>query len=716
MENDISYALEKGTILKSSKREYRIEEVLGAGGFGITYLVSSEIMVDNVPVITFFALKEHFLRKACERKDSKVCSTSNNASDVEKSKENFISEAKRLNKLSAAHNNIVRVNEYFSANDTAYYVMEYIDGISLRSLIKQNGGKPLQWEEAWRIMLPVAEAISYLHDNRLTHLDIKPDNIILDSKKGNRPVLIDFGLSKHYDRNGEPTSTIRVTGCSDGYSPIEQYVGLSSFSPKADVYALAATLLFLLTAQNPVIATEMKEEKIRESLEGKVPSYVLDNIVKALSRQQENRTPTVKDFIEGMYEPDAEHTTPKYDSNKTDDSVSTQSSTVKIDEPKIKPKIKLSRYKWILIGSLVIIVALVAYAFLLPDRESYEILSDGSKFYGILDEDNRPDGEGRLVAKSGKVYTGIWQNGTLESGVMKTPEYEYEGSFVDMLPSGYGMAIYNDEKTYVGNWSQGEWNGLGRLTEKSGNISFGTFKNGSLTNTPPFKVGEMVYGIDVSKWQRKIDWKNLYLPADEQGRLTNDSAKYMQPAFYAIIRATDGTEEDEYYDLNYVSAKKCGITVGAYHFLTTKKSVEDQVKFFIETAHLEHGDLPPILDLEMPHDIMKSNRKEICAMALQWCEGIEAHYGVKPLIYTYYSFIRDYLTDPRFENYQYFVAYHRQNLPPVNNWMIWQFSDKMRIPAITDNSVDTDIFNGNYADFLKFIKYNGIPNKDGENQ
>lgn len=305
MEKNVINALKKGDTLTSSKRTYHIEEILGAGGFGITYKVSSEIMIDNVPIVTFFALKEHFLKKACERIDSKVCPTSNNTEDVEKSRDNFLSEATRLNRLSASHNNIVKVNENFKANDTAYYVMEYIDGPSLRTVINQRGNKPLPWEDALEIIKPISDAVSYLHDNRLTHLDIKPDNIILDTRKHNRPVLIDFGLSKHYDKNGEATSTLRITGCSDGYAPIEQYVGITTFSPKADVYALASTLLFLITGKDTLIATELNESKIRESLSDKVPEYAVQGIVSALRKQPEERTSSVKEFLNSLYPKDS---------------------------------------------------------------------------------------------------------------------------------------------------------------------------------------------------------------------------------------------------------------------------------------------------------------------------------------------------------------------------------------------------------------------------
>ena len=700
MAKEITDALAKGTLLTSAKRTYRIEEVLGAGGFGITYRVSSEIMIDNVPVVTYFAVKEHFVKKACERKDSRVCSSSNNSDDVGKSRENFISEAKRLNKLSASHNNIVKVNECFNANDTAYYVMEYIDGPNLRTIIKNNGNKPLSWDDALKIILPIADAVSYLHDNRLTHLDIKPDNIILDSKKNNRPVLIDFGLSKHYDKKGNATSTIRITGCSDGYSPIEQYVGITTFSPKADVYSLAATLLYLVTGKDPVIATDLGETKIREAIDGKVPDYAVSALICALKKQHEDRTESVKEFIKGI-------TTPANSVNDKENETenTTEVGTVSIErKPDNKP---IS--KWVLLGIFIVVaVAVGCFTLFHSVDEHYVTLDGGARFYGVVDADGNPNGEGRLVDVSGKEYVGKWSNGDFDSGIMRTSNYEYDGTFDNMVPSGYGTAKYSDGRVYVGNWRNGEWNGLGKLTLSDGKISFGTFANNILTTPQPFNIGDICYGIDVSKWQRQIDWENLYLPADEGGNVTVSGGEFMQPALYALIKATDGKDSDDFYERNYQSAKRCGIVCGAYHYMSMRSSVNEQVRQFIKTSHLVSGDLPPILDLELPHDLMKNNRKEVCDSAFQWLKMIEKHYGVKPMIYTYYSFIKDYLTDPRFDNYEYFIAYHRPKLPYVKNWVFWQFTEEIKIPAIADNFVDVDVFNGNYSEFKKYLKKNGI--------
>ena len=203
-----------------------------------------------------------------------------------------------MNKISLEHPNLIHVNEVFEANNTVYYVMEYLDGGSLRSYVRKHG--PLSEHEALEIMQPILKAVDFLHQNRMTHLDIKPDNIMLkkDADSGKLiPTLIDFGLSKHYDKNGKPTSSIRILGCSDGYAPIEQYVGINTFTPQADVYALAATLLFTLTEKDPVIATELNKDKIVGSLPESASSNVKEAIVEAMKMRKEERIESVMAFI-----------------------------------------------------------------------------------------------------------------------------------------------------------------------------------------------------------------------------------------------------------------------------------------------------------------------------------------------------------------------------------------------------------------------------------
>lgn len=250
-------SLRPGTILKG-EQIYRIESVLGAGGFGITYLAQTSVMFGNIPVNVRVAVKEHFVGDYCERQHdgaTVVCVGTQKVRDmVEGSLKDFLSEARRLSAVSAKHPNIVKVNEIIEANGTAYYVMEYLSGKSLWDYIRERG--PLTEEETRGLMLPIVDASAYLHASSMTHLDIKPQNIMLTDGNGTlKPVLIDFGLSKHYAEDGSPTSTVNTLACSDGYSPIEQYSGITTFSPTADVYALGATILTCLTGRIPIVST-----------------------------------------------------------------------------------------------------------------------------------------------------------------------------------------------------------------------------------------------------------------------------------------------------------------------------------------------------------------------------------------------------------------------------------------------------------------------------
>ena len=300
---EYKHTLPIGAKLQSPKRVYTIERVLGQGGFGITYKVSAKIKVENVTVRTYFAIKEFFMSDSCERdNNNSICYSSPVKDKVEEGKADFYAEAQRLNKISLNHPNLIHVNEVFEANNTVYYVMEYLDGGSLRSYVHKH--RPLSEEKALEFMLPIMKAVDVLHQNRMTHLDIKPDNIMLkhEEETGNMiPVLIDFGLAKHYDEQGRPTSRIRNLGCSEGYAPIEQYTGIFTFTPQADVYALAATLLYLLTGRDPVIASDQSEAKILAILPDIVSIRVKNAIVAAMKMLKEERIQSVSAFI-GMLE------------------------------------------------------------------------------------------------------------------------------------------------------------------------------------------------------------------------------------------------------------------------------------------------------------------------------------------------------------------------------------------------------------------------------
>lgn len=245
------FSLNPGTVLRSSEFTYTIEAVLGQGGFGITYLATAEVMVGDIPQEFRFAIKEHFVAELCERdgRTMRVEYSRPVADKVERSRRDFMREANRLKKLGIWHPNIVRINEIFEANNTAYYVMQYLGDTSLQTCVA--GAGCLSLGQTRTLLEPVMEAVAMLHDNRVAHYDIKPGNIMLHNYRGaQRPVLIDFGLAKHYDADGKATSTLGNGGYTPGYAPIEQTGAIKSFRPAAMCMPSPPPSIFVLPAND----------------------------------------------------------------------------------------------------------------------------------------------------------------------------------------------------------------------------------------------------------------------------------------------------------------------------------------------------------------------------------------------------------------------------------------------------------------------------------
>ena len=224
--------LKQGTSLQGGK--YIIKKKLGQGGFGITYLAEQVSLGREV------AIKEFFMKDSCLRNEVTgrvTVPTTGSAGIVEQFRKKFLKEARTLASLDHPH--IISVIDVFEENGTVYYSMPYFTNGSLKSLVKSNGR--LSESEALRYIGQVASALFYMHGRFMCHYDVKPDNILIDAH--NNAVLIDFGISKNYNDRGHETSTTPI-GTSGGYAPIEQYQGISDFSPASDVYALGATLYY----------------------------------------------------------------------------------------------------------------------------------------------------------------------------------------------------------------------------------------------------------------------------------------------------------------------------------------------------------------------------------------------------------------------------------------------------------------------------------------
>jgi len=313
--------LKQNSFLQGGK--YRIEKVLGQGGFGITYLA-----YDN-HVNKYVAIKEFFLKQFCGREEtSQRVITQMDHATIERFKTKFIKEAKTL--MSFNYPNIVRVFDCFEENNTAYYVMDYVEGSSMADVIRQNGR--LDESKALFYIRKVASALQYLHSRNINHLDIKPGNILL--RKGDSEIiLIDFGTAKHYDVATGEATTLTQAGYSQGYAAIEQYRqgGVSSFSPETDIYSLGATLFKMLTGQTPPEPSVIVENGLPT-----LPSWISEGtksaIYAAMQVSKSSRPHSISEFL-GILDGDEATCITNEDTISATNVVSTKDSATLVPKP-----------------------------------------------------------------------------------------------------------------------------------------------------------------------------------------------------------------------------------------------------------------------------------------------------------------------------------------------------------------------------------------------
>lgn len=225
--------------------EYRVLEVLGHGGFGVTYLAEDTRLGAKVAVKEYFPAAFAF-RDATQTISPKP-TTSGSIENYRWGLDEFLKEARALAKFKHPH--IVRVLRFLEANGTAYMVMEYEEGEPLSSLLKRMGGY-LNEQTLLNVFLPILSGLQAVHDAGMLHLDIKPDNIYL--RRDGQPMLIDFG-SVRQTQSGKDQEKIALT---PGYSAIEQYPNNEEIGAWSDVYSVGATLYRCVTGKQPVDSME----------------------------------------------------------------------------------------------------------------------------------------------------------------------------------------------------------------------------------------------------------------------------------------------------------------------------------------------------------------------------------------------------------------------------------------------------------------------------
>ncbi|NBI68323.1 hypothetical protein D1646_16250 [Pseudoflavonifractor sp. 60] len=282
-------ALRAGTVLNN---RYIVGRVLGQGGFGITYVAFDTQLQARV------AIKEYMPNEIATRIEGTTVSVAmdTRADDFTYGAERFQEEARTLAKF-IGHPNIAGVSSYFDQNDTSYFVMDYIEGVSFKSYIANNGGK-VSVDETLNVMIPVLRALTAVHAEGFIHRDVTPDNIYI-SKDGNVK-LLDFGSARY--SIGDKSKSLDVI-LKVGYAPKEQYIRRGRQGPYTDVYSCAACFYAALTGYLPPESLERldHDELVPVSQAGvDIPEWLDKAILKGLAVQPEDRFQSAAEFLDAI--------------------------------------------------------------------------------------------------------------------------------------------------------------------------------------------------------------------------------------------------------------------------------------------------------------------------------------------------------------------------------------------------------------------------------
>lgn len=205
-------------------------------------------------------------------------------------------------------------------------------------------------------------------------------------------------------------------------------------------------------------------------------------------------------------------------------------------------------------------------------------------------------------------------------------------------------------------------------------------------------AGDWVYGIDISHHQLYVNWDDLKIYVDENGRTVRDKSESVasEDVGFVFMKATEGTSfRDGKFSSRWKNAGKTGIRRGAYHFFRPGKNVSAQVTNFIShVGPLSENDLPPVLDIEQTDGCRPA---VVNARALEWLKAIEKHYGRKPIIYANPDFIRNVLDDDLLSSYTIWVAHYRVARPFCKDWTFWQFTDRGHVAGVGVGGVDINV-------------------------
>ena len=315
------YCLRKGTRLIG---RYTVEGVLGQGGFGITYLGMDELHKKKVAIKEFFP--QGIVTRNIEYEDTVTVTLVGEKENYDKGKERFLKEAQTMAMFSK-DKGIVKALDFFEINNTAYIVMEYLEGVTLKQYLREN--KRIVAEDLVELLVPLIEALDEIHSQGLIHRDISPDNIMV--LPDGRIKLMDFGAARDYTEFGEKSLSIVL---KPGYAPPEQYQTHGVQGPWTDIYALCATMYKCITGENPPDAIErVMDDHLKKISAFGIPvlPQIEEAIIKGMSVAAKDRYQNVGDFYEDLYGGYEENSEPEAEESQAEPVVAEANVETKMD-------------------------------------------------------------------------------------------------------------------------------------------------------------------------------------------------------------------------------------------------------------------------------------------------------------------------------------------------------------------------------------------------
>ncbi len=430
---EVQHQLKPFTILAG---KYLVGDVLGEGGFGITYVGYDINLEMRVAVKEFYP--NGFVTRESNATTAMTIYTSTNEASVQKWRDSFIKEARALAKCSHL-SGVVGVKDFFQENNTAYIILEYLEGTDLKNYVKSQGGKvSVDW--LLKGMEPVIQALEEVHKQGIIHRDISPDNIRLlpDGKMK----LMDFGAARDYNGAGEKSLSIML---KPGYAPEEQYRSKGVQGPWTDVYALAGTIYRCITGVTPTESMDrVRQDDLKKpsALGVQIAPKTENAIMKAMSIYAEGRYQSMSDFYRDLYAEPNGNAPVRTPGTGTSDAgkAGGQSSGLKnfvIDPATGKPKLP------VLVGGAAAAVLIILLAVLIP-RALKGSSSDTMTAENGAAAEVADSGEAAGVAEAAEVAE------TAEDGI-ETPAVETEASGAESenasLP--YGSLLEDDHICYL---------------------------------------------------------------------------------------------------------------------------------------------------------------------------------------------------------------------------------------------------------------------------